>query len=186
MSSSVVIEHLKTTFEEENVGIAYVYFERANQEQQTSAVVVRSILQQLVYPLPPEELPADLFAAYRASKTRGLKDVDLLFVVLLSLRSKFQSTFVIFDALDECKETELESIMIIMEQLATASFRIFATSRPHLRNLSIFAVAPTIEIVAHIDDIKKYLSKRVDQKIAPQRALNKMAVDTIANSAQGV
>jgi hypothetical protein len=184
--SSIVVEQLKTTFEDKNAAIAYFYFERVNQDQHSKATVLGSLLQQVALRTAAEDLPAELFEIYRSSRRGAPQDEDKLLSVLLSFASKITSMFVILDALDECKETELDGIMSILEQLEKASFRIFATSRPHLRNLSTFSDVPTIQIVAHIDDVKNYLAKRVSQKIAPQRALNKTVVDSIAHSSQGV
>lgn len=103
---STVIEHIKTFCDAEPENrVIYFYFNFNDAHKQTSLSMLRSLVTQLC---PSEgRLPSEVRELYQHSE-EGTRDPEeeTLIKVLESLLVKSQRTFIIIDALDECREKE--------------------------------------------------------------------------------
>lgn len=101
--------------------------------------------------------------------------------------TSFSSTFAILDALDECDMTQRSKLFDVLRHLRSLSVKIFATSRPHLRDVQdFFQDARTIQIKADILDLKNYLTIQVEERMTHSRRLRGKVVDTLSKSADGM
>jgi hypothetical protein len=66
---SVVIDELEARFQDEDVGLAYFYFEYVRQDQQTARHVAACLLRQLASSV--KELPSQLLSLYQSHSLKG-------------------------------------------------------------------------------------------------------------------
>jgi hypothetical protein len=111
--------------------VGYFYFDCVNPERQTASIVVRSLLRQLASCLEhiPPELNAPLFPISAQKKSARYPPTSTFIVSRL-----LPSSFIVLDALDECRETELRVILDILEKLTDIceSPKIYMISRPYI------------------------------------------------------
>jgi hypothetical protein len=167
LTSSLVIDELeKRSSTGEINGLTYVYIDYKDQIQQSTASILSSFLKQLALRLD-SELPEghDLQKKFRF-KSKRPELVDLMNAVV-ALSHRFTSTYTIFDALDECEAKERSKLLKVIDQLAEAGVKVFATCRPHIRDARHFFEvrnATSIKIEADTEDIQNFLRIRVDER----------------------
>jgi hypothetical protein len=182
--SSVVIDELEAKFPTADVGIAFFYFEKAKQELQSVDQVLSSILRQFAGKKSEGDFTPDLVSTYHSCRSQGKRpDSERLLAIITSFRSKYSSMYVILDALDECRDQS--TITEIILQLSAASIRVLTTSRLPDTEVGPFEQATTIEIIADMDDIKNYLTKRLSKERWSSKFKNKV-VASLGVSAKGL
>lgn len=101
--------------------------------------------------------------------------------------TSFSSTFLVLDALDECDLNQQSKVLDVIRQFRSIAVRIFATSRPHLRDVhDFFQTARTIPIRADIRDLENYLTIQVKERMSQNRMLRSKVVNTLSMRANGV
>lgn len=182
---SKVIDELEAEFRARNVAVVYVYFDFANQARRAADQVVRSLLRQVASHV--NEMTPEIYALYDKLRLRGHNpELSQLVSALLSVTKQLVSTFIVLDALDECKEDKLEQLIRMLKWVSEESVHLYATSRPHLRNLSSFFNAPAIPIVADVRDVEAYLINKVSEKNPSAQEFNNSIVNTLAPRANGM
>jgi hypothetical protein len=155
-----VLEHVTSQKAlDEDVGIAFVYYDYQAAGQQNRNHVVRAMLKQLcrTLKLSPEHL---LEAKRKALPVGSVED-------LKAVAGAYRELFVVVDALDECKEDNRpETISIFREMLQSLPLvKVFVTSRPE-PDISRFmedAGTPTLKVDASFmaPDIEKFVKDEV-------------------------
>jgi hypothetical protein len=145
--------------------IVSIYFDYKIQTTQTTINIAENILRQLLVGLL-DTIPSELESLYDEFVKKDARPVlsDLYPILLLCIQ-KFPFVFAVFDALDECGDSHRREILGLISQLQKWGCRILMSSRPHLRK-SLEAQlndAFTIEISADEEDVKNYISFRLDQ-----------------------
>ena len=111
------------------IGVAYFYFEFSNRNQQYCDTMLRSLISQLWLQRREDANAVD--ALYFACGSGASQpSSDMLKNALKELVQSFVDTFIILDALDECKERE--RLMPIIEEMAVwkiSSLNMLVTSR---------------------------------------------------------
>ncbi|KFZ02648.1 hypothetical protein V500_00038 [Pseudogymnoascus sp. VKM F-4518 (FW-2643)] len=165
--TSVVVDELNTRFQDDkSIGVAYLYCNFRRQHEQRAEELLASLLKQLIQ--RQRSIPSSVQALYNRSKW---KKKQLSFdEIMSSLRSVATTTysmvFIIVDALDECQVSDngrtkfLDAILNLQAECKT-SIHIFATSRfiPEIRER--FTDAIQREIVAHPEDVRRYLDGHI-------------------------
>lgn len=106
--SSTIIESLY--LQEPKANLAYFYFDFNDVQKQTVEGCLRSLLRHL----SARELPATVEALHKQAQERNTQPgLDALMDVLKAVLQQAGRTFLVFDALDECKEVKL-----LMEKIA--------------------------------------------------------------------
>ena len=133
--SSLVIDTLCKQAVEENAAVACFYFDFATHEEQSPAVILGSVLKQVVGGL--EEVPERMVKAFQdREKVIGGQSLELAEIVdSLQDISSDRRTFICIDALDECSPGHLVKLLGSLNQILQESpgARLFLTGRPHIR-----------------------------------------------------
>ncbi|PNP85039.1 hypothetical protein FNYG_01564 [Fusarium nygamai] len=164
--TSIVINELTTRFgDDDTVGIAYIYGNYRRFDEQKLDHLLKSLLKQLVQ--GQSSMPASLKALYdkhKVSKTRA--SVEEVSATIQSIAGLYSRIFLLFDALDELKETDgcrnrfLDEIFKLQAQ---CSAKLFTTSRYIPEIMEKFEGSTTIEIRAHDEDVLNFLNSKISQ-----------------------
>ncbi|TFK72116.1 hypothetical protein BDN72DRAFT_876711 [Pluteus cervinus] len=185
---SLVIEHLQRTYPTQ---VAYFYFHSQEAEAQTPNKIVSSLLKQLLSTY--SSLP-DLAIRLYDQLDQGIPQLEVLVTTLLNLlQDKQATTFIVLDALDECKESYQQDFIHFLRQLLQAKVQLFVTSRPTSADIGdLFNISSCIKqpIKANPFDIQKVLTKKLESKKSLGKIMNgefkAEAIETIQSRAQGV
>jgi hypothetical protein len=164
-SSSIVIDHLSNYHSEtskNNAGVAHIYINYKEQASQELPNILGSLIKQFFQQLPqgPESLP-HLENITKGGRTPSQEE---LFVALVEMSKSFNQKYIVFDALDECdRKKQRQTLLTMLHRMGEAGFRIFMTSRRYADDIEeSFRNAPSIEIIAHDDDIKSYMYDKIN------------------------
>ena len=165
MITSIVVDTLCTRFEDGSVGIAYLYCNFRQQQDQKPAGLLASLLGQLVQGQPsvPNRVKS-LYERHKANRTRPL--FDELSKVLQSTMASYSRTFIIIDALDECGTSgggRGKFLSEIFKLQAKTGASLFATSRFIPDITEEFKGSPWLEIRASGEDVRKYMDGHMSE-----------------------
>jgi hypothetical protein len=126
--SSTIIDSLwKDYAQDSRASIAYFYFDFTEVQKQNIEGCLRSLLRQL----SAKELPAVVKAIHKQSQEYSTRpDLDALTNTLKAVLRQSPLTFLVFDALDECKEVKaLMEVISEIKRWELSSVRMLTTSR---------------------------------------------------------
>lgn len=193
--TSVVIDELNTRFQnDKSIGVAYLYCNFRRQHEQRADELLASLLKQLIQ--RQRSIPNSVQRLYNRYKWE--KKQISFDEILSSLRSVattiYSRVFIIVDALDECQVSDsgrtkfLEAILNLQAECKTR-INIFVTSRfiPEIKER--FTDAIQREIVAHPDDVRRYLDGHIQglpRCVRQSPDLQDEIKDRISNSVDGM
>jgi len=170
--SSLVVDTLCKQAVEENAAVACFYFDFAAQEEQSPAVILGSVLRQVVSGLG--EVPERAVKAFRdREKVIGGQALALSEIVeFLQDVSSSRCTSICIDALDECPAGHRVKLLDSLNQILQKSpgARIFLTGRPHIRgevNKHLSGRATTRSIIPTKNDIIIFLRAKLREDTMP-------------------
>lgn len=160
-----MIDHLREVLHqaEENVAVAYWYFNYQETDLQSPVTVLSSILRQILESLPT--LPRTILDAYQQHlKLRKEVTLQTLIQLCADVIGCTMRSYVIIDALDECENARHRSDLLValrrLSQLPNG--RVLVTSREHQSDVSSDLKAATqITIRAHESDLRRYLHEEL-------------------------
>ena len=127
---STVIESIGAKFQDDDVGIAYFYFDYQDRDAQTTTNIFATLLKQLLYGL--DSLPREVDRLYEKFSSKGRRpEISDIFPVFVSSSKKFARTILLFDAVDECEGGTREELLTRLHALTREGVQIFVTTRPH-------------------------------------------------------
>ena len=181
--SSLVIDTLCKQAVDENATVACFYFDFANQEEQSLATILGSLLKQVVGGL--SEIPQTIVKAFR-DKGRFIGGQRLALAEIVEFLqdiSSSQRTFICIDALDECPARERAKLLDSLSQILQWSpgARIFLTGRPHIRDefeLHLGGRAAIRSITPTKDDIVIFIRAKLKEDTIPD-AMNESLEEEI-------
>ena len=157
-----------------NATVACFYFDFADQEEQSPAAILGSVLKQVVSGL--DKVPEEIVKAFRnREKVVGGRWLSLEEIVeFLQGISSSLSTFICFDALDECPARHRIKLLGSLNQILQNSpgARVFLTGRPHIRgeiNKHLHERAATRAIISSKDDIIIFLRAKLKEERSRMR-----------------
>jgi Cdc6-like AAA superfamily ATPase len=159
LTSIVVDDLIRWPQGNPNVGIAYLYCNFRQQEEQKAEDLLASLLKQLSQ--GQSSLPdsvRDLYDQHKQKRTRPLFDETaraLQFVAAI-----YSRVFIVIDALDECQVSDgcrSRFLSEIFNLQAKCGANIFATSRFVPEITEKFNGSTLLEICASNEDVRKYL-----------------------------
>jgi hypothetical protein len=158
--TSIVVDELTTRFSKDpTVGIAYLYCNFRQKNEQKAQDLLASLLKQLSE--KRSSLPDSVKSLYDEHKERRTQpSLDEISGTLQSVAAAYSRVFVIVDALDECQISDgcrqrfLSSLYNFQERCGA---NLFATSRPISSIEKEFERSSKLEIRASEQDVRRYL-----------------------------
>lgn len=195
--TAIVIDHLLARFTQtpdNNIGIAYIYFNFKTRAQQTEDDILASLLTQLCR--LKEAIPEDIQKHYdklgETKRERRLTHFELI-RFLETVARNFQKVLIVLDALDECRFDTMSRLMRdLFDIQKTCKINLFATSRniPGIAaEFNTRGSAVSMEIRASEEDVLKYLDgqmSRLPLFAQRDRDLQEQISTKIAKSVQGM
>jgi hypothetical protein len=171
-----VIDHLsnhRSEVSSNNVGVAHIYFNYKEQGSQGLSNILGSLIKQLCQQVAQLSRHPQLENFISRRRTPSEEE---LFLALIETSKSFSQIFLVFDALDECdREIQRETLLPMLHRMGENGFRVLMTSRRYADDIEeSFRNVSSIEIVAHDDDIKSYIYKRLDAYPSAKRMLKKV------------
>ncbi|KAN0083718.1 hypothetical protein V8E54_002806 [Elaphomyces granulatus] len=164
MIASIVVDHLKASFPDDKTGKAFLYCIYKRQDNQKVDDLLASLLGQLaVWQSIVPEFIRDLYNRHRRGEKPRLSRNEIL-EALSSITKTYFRTFIIIDALDECKTNHIRNELLseIYKLQEGSDTRLMVTFRP-----SIVPNPPSrvrkLEIQANKEDVEEYLSGRMSE-----------------------
>jgi hypothetical protein len=190
--TSIVIDHLWTEFRNDNnIGIAYLYYNYGRQQEQKTEDQLLALLKQLIWKQP--SVPSGIKCLYENHKTKGTRpSYDEITTALHTTVLHYSKVFVIIDALDECytpndRDKLLSAVFTLQSQ---AQVNIFATSRFMPEITTQFEGCLSKQIRAQDDDILRYINGRIPKllrsKISKYPDLQNTIRNEVVKSAEGM
>jgi hypothetical protein len=182
-----VIDYLRLHFQHQNVAVLYIYFDYQDRQNQKSIRILQTLLKQVVSQL--DIIPSELVALYEECIRRNTSpDILTLLEQFLACCQEFDSTYVLLDGFDECDDSQQEQILSLIHKfLRQCSLRIMLTSRPYLHRLqTLFESSLLMEFKAEEEDIRKYLSTRLEKIRYLSQDLKSEIIDVITRGAEGM
>ncbi|PNY27023.1 Uncharacterized protein TCAP_03048, partial [Tolypocladium capitatum] len=189
--TSTVVDYLQTQFrDDKSVGIAYIYCSFGRQYEETTNVLLATLLKQLTQgqPLVPDSVKS-LHDKHKDKRSRPSSRE--LTNTLHSVAALYAKVFVLIDAIDECRisdgsRTRFFGGIFSLQDETRAS--IFATSRYPSDITELFGSISLREIRAAQEDLRRHIHERMSTLpsfIRRNTALQEEVKIGIANSAQG-
>ena len=189
--SSLVIDELCKLAVEGNAAVACFYFDLADPEEQSPAVILGSVLKQVVGAL--DKVPERIVKAFRnRQKVIGGQWLSLEDILeFLQDISSSLSTFICIDAFDECPARHRMKLLGSLNQILQKSpgVRIFLTGRPHIRgeiNKHLPGGAATRAIIPNKNDIIIFLRAKLKEDTIPDAMDESLEEDIIKNISETV
>jgi hypothetical protein len=159
-----MVNSLEETFENQNVGIAYIYC--VYREQTSPSELVASLLKQLIQHRPVvSKNILDLYKYHRRKQTRPPL-TDYLRVLFSEVRH-FSRVFILIDALDECSEEQRTRDLFLSEVLKLVPLvSVLVTSRDEPNKKIGFQDEPALVIHATEEDVRRYLETRLEKELS--------------------
>lgn len=159
--TATVIEFLRTKFQANNVGIAFIYCNYKSKQEQTFKGFMLCLLKQLLQDRPI--LPLEIKSLYqRYLDTRTHPSIDEVINVLRTFLAIYSRLFIVVDALDECSKSDREQLLVtLFEFQSQMHINIFATSRPLPDVTTKFGGITSLEIRANDEDVQIYLENHI-------------------------
>jgi len=187
--TSIVINELTTRFgEDKTIGIAYIYGNYRQHDEQKLDHLLKSLLKQLVQ--GQSSMPPSLKALYDKHNVRKTRaSVDEVSATIQSISGQYSRIFIVIDALDELKETDgcrnrfLEEIFKFQAQCCV---KFFATSRFIPEITGRFEGSTTINIRAQDEDVRGFLDGKISQSGQLLQTHREMIKTKIAKAVDGM
>ena len=184
--SSLVIDTLCKQAVERNAGVACFYFDFATQEEQPPAVILGSMLKQVVGGL--DKVPERIAKAFRdRGKVIGGQRLPLGEILeFLQDISSSRCTFLCIDALDECPPRYRIKLLDSLNKILQTSpgARIFLTGRPYIRaevDKHLSGRAATRSITPIRNDIVVFLREKLKEDTIPDAMDESLEEEIIQN-----
>lgn len=191
MIASIATAHLWEAYQEDDVGIAYLYCNYKRREEQNAVKLLAVILKQLIQGRRSVSHPVD--ALYELHSRRGTwPSFDEISKSLGSVLSNFSRVFIIVDALDECMDVDGTRNMLLSELRilqAQTDLRLMVTSRPIASIVQTFEDDLCLEIRASDGDVKRYLEGQMSRRPSPalrDAHLRQLIKERIVETADGM
>jgi hypothetical protein len=157
----MVIDHLTAEFKKENkenIGVACVYVNHKEAEEQTPAKLLSGLWRQLVL---RRDLGSPAKKLYYEHHEKGtIPSVSEVFDVLCSAIGDYSKVHIIVDAIDEYPEAQRQTLLEYLVMMGS-TVNMMITSRPHIRPDGCLPNLEALEIRANEDDIRRYVEGQI-------------------------
>ena len=166
-TSSLVIDTLSDSINQDNVAVACVYCDFHIHKEQSATGVLAALLKQLVAAVEP--IPKEISEAFKQAKRavdgRSPRPHEICAMLVKSL-SSLQRGFICIDALDEFPTKHRPELWDALQHIVQEcpNTRLFLTGRPHIREevKKHFSGSPDLAPVKPTkEDIRGYIAMRL-------------------------
>lgn len=153
--------HELTTTGGEDIGVAYMYCDYADRDNQTAENIIATLVKQLSLQKPSSlGYIWKLYEQCNRGKIRP--DATRLTETMKNICTGYRQIYVVIDALDECDEKSRKSILAQFDKVDHSVARFFLTSRPHLTEMQRkFSELPQVKIKAEASDIREFILNNI-------------------------
>ncbi|RPB17873.1 hypothetical protein L211DRAFT_854693 [Terfezia boudieri ATCC MYA-4762] len=194
--SSVVIDELYSQFHEyPTIGIACLYADYKDQNNQILVHILGSFLRQLLT-TAQETIPKELIEMLAKIKRQGRKVATEDILALLRIRlQQLKRAFICIDAVDEMEPKVQQQLLDVLKELGTNhnNTRFFITGREHVENEVKKRLQAMLQhkmvISATRQDIEEFLWQQIREDLdtdSMDEALQKDIIDAIIGKSQGM
>ncbi|EMD88006.1 hypothetical protein COCC4DRAFT_51902 [Bipolaris maydis ATCC 48331] len=163
MVAAIAIDHLLHSTQNRSIGVAYVYCNYQEQNEQNASSMLAAIVKQLVQNLPPAAKPVELL--HQKHHVHGTKPtVDEIFSALEEVVGDYYIVYIVIDALDECRDsdgTRRQFLAKLRDLQAGHDVRLMATSRSISEIMNWFNEGLKLEVQASKEDVKRFVAGRM-------------------------
>jgi hypothetical protein len=164
--TAIAVDDLYIRFQNHpSIGIAYLYCNFRQLDEQTAEGLLASLLKQLVQ--ERSFLPDTVKDLYNRHKSKRIRpSFEEISRTLQSMAAIYSRTFIIVDALDECQKSDGCRAKFLAELInlqAKCGANVFATSRFIPEITAKFAASVSLEIRASDKDIRVYIDSRISK-----------------------
>ncbi|KAF5539155.1 ankyrin protein [Fusarium phyllophilum] len=168
--------------------IAFIYGNYRQHDEQKLDHLLKSLLKQLVQ--GQSSMPASLEVLYDKHNVRKTRaSVEEVSATIHSISGLYSRIFIVFDALDELKETDgcrnrfLDEIFKLQAQY---SAKLFTTSRFIPEIIERFEGSKTINIRAQDEDVRSFLDGKISQSAQLLQTHREMIKSEITKAVDGM
>ena len=173
-----MIDNLCDLAEENDLALAWLYFDFLAHQKQSATAMLGAILRQLVN---TGEMPEDIRQRFRKRfSDRGLRLPDMLGMLKTAIKL-LRPVYICIDALDEStpesRQELLESLRDVVRE--SPSTRVLFTGRSHVADevKKYFAEAIIVSVSPTENDIRIYLGVKLDRDTEPNAMDNDLRRD---------
>ncbi|KAK6964694.1 ANK-REP-region domain-containing protein, partial [Favolaschia claudopus] len=160
--SSLVVKHIKDSFHNSNVGLAYIYINHKELDTQSPTALFASLCRQLLLDKPLPLMLQELWQYHSDRNTWPTLD-DVLRVLEIVLL-EYSSIYLVIDALDEYSNTTHEHRAGFTQSMAKLikqfSIHLMITTRPNNISQTRFSNLRLVRILAENSDISLYIENQ--------------------------
>lgn len=181
--ASTVVDHLQKEFENQDMGILYLYCNYRRKLEQTVLNLLGSLIQQMAQ--QRAGISPELEALYEKHVDRKSKpDLDEMVAILRSEAARFSKVFIVVDALDECTNSHgSQDILVgsLQNLCSNTNSNLLVTSRFLPGVTCKFEDCCELEIRAEAEDVKSYVLGNITRM--PKFVMRNMELqDAITNA----
>ncbi|XP_014551953.1 hypothetical protein COCVIDRAFT_30600 [Bipolaris victoriae FI3] len=191
MVAAIAIDHLLHSTQSSSIGVAYVYCNYKDREEQDTSRMLAAIAKQLVQRQPPAAEPVERL--HKKHHDLGTKPtIEEIFSALQEVIAKYSTVYLVIDALDECRDidgTRSQLLTKLRGLQIEQDVRIMATARFIPEIEAEFQAAMKLEIRASDDDVRCYVTSqmhRLPPCILRKPALQVMVQDELVKAVDGM
>ena len=160
MMAAIAIDHVYTTIQSNDIGVACLFFRYKTQSNQTVESMLRALLKQLVQGQP--NITTSVRQMYDAHHKRGTQpSLSDVFQALQSVCSDYSKVYIIVDALDECtiengaRNKFIDKLRELQD--SKADVRLLLTSRDISDITRRFKSDTMLEVRASEEDVRRFV-----------------------------
>lgn len=162
--ASIVVDELYTRFQnDKQIGIAYLYCNFRQQDDQKAEDLLAALVKQLARGRLLPGSVKSLYESYKQKRTRP--SCDELSKTLRSVAGLYSKVFIVVDALDECQAPggcRAKFLAGIFSLRAECGANLFATSRYIPEIIETFEGRMSLEIRASDQDVERYIEGYIE------------------------
>ncbi|KAJ6566976.1 hypothetical protein B0H19DRAFT_1258148 [Mycena capillaripes] len=160
---SKVVDHLNADCKNKNNGVACIYLNHKEADEQKPSKLLAGLWRQLVLDKDVGSSAKKIYQGHSEKHTSP--SLDEVVHVLRSSFGEFSKVYIIVDAIDEYPEAHRR---ILLQRLAAISstVNLMVTSRPHLTPDASLRNLQSMDIRANDDDVRKYIDAQI--KMSPR------------------
>jgi hypothetical protein len=186
MMAAIAINYLCTTAPSNDIGIAYLFCNYKSQAEQSALNLLLALLKQLVDSHANfADSVEEMYNRHERRKTRP--SVDEVIKALRNACSKYTTSYIIVDALDECADENGDRgrlITVLRELQMEGDVRLLFTSRSIPEIAQKFELDLMLEVRATREDVEKFVASHVSSRYDAQ--LRTEIVNTIVEAVDGM